>query len=89
MMTLLFFSIIPEYEDSTMEFLRKFIIGFLSGTLASVANIPFDVAKSRIQGPQPKNFSGGIKYKTTMGSILTVHKEEGFRALFKGLTPKS
>lgn len=32
-----------------MEFLRKVGIGFTSGTIASIANIPFDVAKSRIQ----------------------------------------
>lgn len=32
-----------------MEFFRKVAIGFTSGTLASIVNIPFDVAKSRIQ----------------------------------------
>lgn len=32
-----------------MEFLRKVAIGFTSGTIASIVNIPFDVAKSRIQ----------------------------------------
>lgn len=31
------------------EFLRKVGIGFVSGTLGSIVNIPFDVAKSRIQ----------------------------------------
>lgn len=36
-------------QDPLMEFMRKFTIGFLSGSIASVANIPFDVAKSRIQ----------------------------------------
>lgn len=39
----------PTYEDHTAEFLRKVVIGFMSGTIASVVNIPFDVAKSRIQ----------------------------------------
>lgn len=58
----------------------------MSGTLGSIFNIPFDVAKSRIQGPQPE--IGVVKYKSTLGSIRTVAKEEGFAALFKGLTPK-
>lgn len=31
------------------EFLRKVGIGFLSGTIGSIFNIPIDVAKSRIQ----------------------------------------
>lgn len=76
----------PEYKDPTQEFLRKCAIGFTSGTLGSVFNIPFDVAKSRIQGPQPQ--PGIVKYKSTFATIGTVYKEEGFRALYKGLTPK-
>lgn len=76
----------PEYEDTTKEFFRKCGIGFVAGTLGSVINIPFDVAKSRIQGPQP--VKGQVKYRTTFGAIATVYKEEGFRALYKGLTPK-
>lgn len=77
---------VPAFEDHTREFLRKVLIGFTSGTLACFVNIPFDVAKSRIQGPQPQ--PGVIKYKSTFGSIATVYREEGFRALYKGLVPK-
>jgi len=77
---------LPEYEDPLQEFLRKVGIGFVSGTLASCVNIPFDVAKSRIQGPQP--IAGEIKYRTTLGSMAIVYKEEGFMALYKGLLPK-
>ncbi|XP_045480196.1 mitochondrial 2-oxodicarboxylate carrier-like [Harmonia axyridis] len=78
--------IIPAHENEKVEFLKKFGIGFASGTLASCLNIPFDVAKSRIQGPQPQH--NIIKYKTTYGALATVYKEEGFRALYKGLLPK-
>jgi len=63
------------YEDPRAEFARKLLIGFTAGTLASCVNIPFDVAKSRIQGPQPQNDK--IKYKSTMKAIFTVYKEEG------------
>jgi solute carrier family 25 2-oxodicarboxylate transporter 21 len=62
-------------QDPVQEFFRKVGIGFVSGTLASCVNIPFDVAKSRIQGPQP--VAGEIKYRTTLGSMATVYKEEG------------
>lgn len=79
-------NIVPEYQDSYKEFLRKVAIGFASGTLGSVVNIPFDVAKSRIQGPQPQ--AGVVKYKSTFPTIVTVYREEGFKALYKGLTPK-
>ncbi|XP_045164759.1 mitochondrial 2-oxodicarboxylate carrier-like [Mercenaria mercenaria] len=77
---------IPEAEDQKLEILRRFLIGLASGTLSSVINIPFDVAKSRIQGPQP--VPGEIKYRTCFATIATVYKEEGFFALYKGLLPK-
>ncbi|XP_048218452.1 mitochondrial 2-oxodicarboxylate carrier [Perognathus longimembris pacificus] len=79
-------SMVPVCKDPTLEFLRKFGIGFLSGTIASIINIPFDVAKSRIQGPQP--ISGVIKYRTCFKTIKTIYQEEGFLALYKGLVPK-
>ncbi|XP_074025881.1 mitochondrial 2-oxodicarboxylate carrier isoform X2 [Leptinotarsa decemlineata] len=77
---------LPEYENQYKEFFKKVCIGFVSGSLASCINIPFDVAKSRIQGPQP--VPGEIKYRTTLKSMRTVYKEEGFMALYKGLLPK-
>ena len=52
-----------------------FLIGFLAGASASMFNIPFDVAKSRIQGPQPD--AGVVKYKGTVRTIALVYKEEG------------
>lgn len=42
-------AVIPENTDPRVDFLRKFGIGFFGGSIASVVNIPFDVAKSRIQ----------------------------------------
>ncbi|XP_050299337.1 mitochondrial 2-oxodicarboxylate carrier [Anthonomus grandis grandis] len=76
----------PESKDPLLEFLRKVSIGFTSGVLGSCFNIPFDVAKSRIQGPQP--VPNQIKYRTTFSSIAVIYKEEGFLALYKGLLPK-
>ncbi|XP_034965026.1 mitochondrial 2-oxodicarboxylate carrier isoform X2 [Zootoca vivipara] len=79
-------NVVPVSKDPTLEFLRKFGIGLASGTIASIINIPFDVAKSRIQGPQP--VPGEIKYRTCFKTMATVYKEEGFLALYKGLVPK-
>ncbi|CAI5695937.1 mitochondrial 2-oxodicarboxylate carrier isoform X2 [Oreochromis niloticus] len=77
---------IPTSPDPTLEFLRKFTIGLLSGTISSCVNIPFDVAKSRIQGPQP--VPGEIKYRTCFQTMALVYREEGYLALYKGLVPK-
>lgn len=68
--------------DSVLVRLGK---GFVAGVIASTGNIPFDVAKSRIQGPQPPT---GRKYHSCTGTLLTVYREEGFLALYKGWLPK-
>ncbi|XP_015184380.1 PREDICTED: mitochondrial 2-oxodicarboxylate carrier isoform X2 [Polistes dominula] len=74
---------IPVNKDPLLEFGTKVSLGFVSGTVASCLNIPFDVAKSRIQGPQ-----GNIQYKGTLNTICIIYKNEGFKALYKGLLPK-
>ncbi|TRY78904.1 hypothetical protein TCAL_12821 [Tigriopus californicus] len=73
-------------ENKWLELARKFALGFISGTMASIFNIPFDVAKSRIQGPQPE--PGKIAYRGTFRTIGMVYSKEGFAALYKGLVPK-
>jgi len=77
---------VPQASDSRLEFLRKVGIGLTAGTLGCCVNIPFDVAKSRIQGPQP--VPGEVKYRGTARVIAMVYREEGFLALYKGLVPK-
>lgn len=77
---------VPQPEDPRLDFLRKVTIGLTAGTLACCFNIPFDVAKSRIQGPQP--VPGQVKYRGTARVIAMVYREEGFFALYKGLVPK-
>ncbi|XP_060735940.1 mitochondrial 2-oxodicarboxylate carrier isoform X1 [Tachysurus vachellii] len=77
---------LPASKDPRLEFMRKFTIGLVSGTISSCVNIPFDVAKSRIQGPQP--VPGEIKYRTCFQTMTLVYREEGCLALYKGLIPK-
>lgn len=65
----------------------RLFLGFIAGSIASIANIPFDVAKSRIQGkkkmfvliylmlfsgPQPEK---GRIYHTTWQTVLLVHRQ--------------
>jgi len=77
---------LPPSQDTRLVLLMQFGVGLVAGVLGCAVNVPFDVVKSRIQGPQP--VPGQVKYSTTFGSIHTVYREEGFRALFKGLVPK-
>lgn len=79
--------VIPDAKQNpTSNLIGRIALGFTAGSLASIFNIPFDVAKSRIQGPQPDPFTR--KYSGTMQTISLVYKEEGFGALYKGLLPK-
>ena len=66
---------LPSAEDPRLEFCRKVCLGLTAGTLGCCVNIPFDVAKSRIQGPQPK---GLANYRGTASTIARVYKEEGY-----------
>ncbi|KAL1438122.1 hypothetical protein MTO96_048213 [Rhipicephalus appendiculatus] len=44
---------LPKVDSEAGTFAMRLATGFVAGTGASMMNIPFDVAKSRIQGPQP------------------------------------
>jgi len=61
----------PAVDNSTLEFVRKVAIGFTGGVLGCCFNIPFDVAKSRIQGPQRK---GVAVYQGTAKVIIRIYR---------------
>lgn len=74
-------------EDSKLNgnLFPRFLIASLSAITANLANIPFDVAKSRIQGPQP---ASGRIYFTTWQTISLIHlKQEGFGTIYRRLLP--
>ncbi|WKY16833.1 hypothetical protein Q1695_001445 [Nippostrongylus brasiliensis] len=80
-------TLIPDAKESPRQnLLGRIALGFTAGSLASIFNIPFDVVKSRIQGPQPDPTVR--KYRGTVQSMELVYKEEGLGALYKGLLPK-
>ena len=53
----------------------KLTMGFMAGSAATITNTPFDVAKSRIQGPQPPDDL--LKYKDLLRTLSTMFREEG------------
>lgn len=76
---------LPKTDSKASDRALRSVVGFCAGSLASCVNIPFDVAKSRIQSsghlPNPK-------YHSCLQTVSLVYREEGFRALYKGLAPK-
>lgn len=78
----------PDPKESGKFTAYKLALGLIAGSLASIVNIPYDVAKSRIQGPQIRDADGRLKYRGAHSSMLVIMREEGFLALYKGLLPK-
>uniref|UniRef100_A0A671L345 Mitochondrial 2-oxodicarboxylate carrier n=1 Tax=Sinocyclocheilus anshuiensis TaxID=1608454 RepID=A0A671L345_9TELE len=70
-----YFNIKDAIPASPVCKFQKFAIGLVSGMVSSCVNIPFDVAKSRIQGPQ--SVPGEIKYRSCFQTMALVYREEG------------
>ncbi|KAH8293218.1 hypothetical protein KR018_000108 [Drosophila ironensis] len=87
-----FFGIYHGLRDSASVIADPFYRGIyvtlsalLSSSVSAIVSLPLDLAKSRIQGPQP--VKGEVKYQYIGSTLRTTVREEGFRALFKGITP--
>ncbi|CAM9654047.1 unnamed protein product [Ectocarpus sp. 4 AP-2014] len=77
----------PAGADKTTKRGYDFVAGMVGGTLATIANTPFDVVKSRMQN-QLKVEGQVPKYKYTIPSLITVVGEEGLAAVYKGIGPR-
>ncbi|XP_064401377.1 tricarboxylate transport protein, mitochondrial-like [Halichondria panicea] len=70
--------------DNTVDIgnLRTFCIGGIAGATSVFGNTPIDVVKTRMQGLDAH------KYKNTWDVITKIAKNEGFKAFYKGTTPR-
>ncbi|KAF7625923.1 hypothetical protein Mgra_00009893 [Meloidogyne graminicola] len=71
-------------KESEVGLSFRYSIASFSAILANLANIPFDVAKSRIQGPQPFK---DRQYFTTWQTIVSVQQKQGFLSIYRSLSP--
>lgn len=74
-------NLMPKPKTSTEKTLSDLTSGAIGGTFGTLVNTPIDVVKSRIQ-------AGSSKYVWTFPSVVTVAREEGIAALYKGFIPK-
>jgi solute carrier family 25 2-oxodicarboxylate transporter 21 len=80
-------AMLPKAENKSQQIRNDLISGTIGGTVGTMVNTPFDVVKSRIQNTT--RIPGVVpKYNWTVPSVLTVFREEGFGALYKGFLPK-
>lgn len=64
---------------------HSLVTGFVGGVSATMCNAPLDVVKSRIQAQSPTN----VQYTSTLQALLSIGKNEGPQALYKGFKPKA
>jgi len=80
-------SLLPKPKDKGQEMMNNLLSGTVGGCIGTIVNTPFDVVKSRIQGATK---APGVipKYNWTYPALVTIFKEEGAAALYKGFVPK-
>lgn len=77
----------PKAETQSGQMASNFVSGTIGGFVGTAINTPFDVVKSRIQGAV-KVPGVAPKYNWTYPALVTVAREEGVGALYKGFVPK-
>ncbi|KIM53348.1 hypothetical protein SCLCIDRAFT_139207 [Scleroderma citrinum Foug A] len=81
-------AMLPKAETPQGQLFNNFLSGAVGGFVGTVLNTPYVlVVKSRIQGAS--KVPGVVpKYNWTYPALLTIMREEGPAALYKGFTPK-
>ncbi|OBZ74871.1 putative mitochondrial 2-oxodicarboxylate carrier, partial [Grifola frondosa] len=80
-------SLLPKPESNKTRLMNDLIAGTIGGFMGTAINTPFDVVKSRIQGST--KLPGVVpKYNWTYPALVTIFREEGPTALYKGFVPK-
>ncbi|EGN92652.1 hypothetical protein SERLA73DRAFT_190838 [Serpula lacrymans var. lacrymans S7.3] len=80
-------TILPKAETPQAQLLNNFISGTIGGLVGTMINTPLEVVKSRIQGGS--KVPGVVpKYNWTYPALVTIFREEGAAALYKGFVPK-
>ncbi|KAI1795447.1 mitochondrial carrier [Ganoderma leucocontextum] len=80
-------AILPKPKDNSSRLMNDLLAGTIGGLVGTAINTPFDVVKSRIQGAS--KVPGVVpKYNWTYPALVTIFREEGPAALYKGFVPK-
>lgn len=76
-----------QQQQQQLPWALSFLSGGLAGMTASAATYPLDLARGRITGKLASSPGGTKHYKGIINTVLVTAREEGFRALYKGVTP--
>ncbi|GMH29743.1 hypothetical protein Nepgr_031586 [Nepenthes gracilis] len=72
----------PNTQPNTVQTL---LCGGLAGSTAALFSTPFDVVKTRLQTQVPGSAS---RYHSVISALREISTQEGFKGLYRGLTPR-
>ena len=76
----------PQYGDKQLPGYQTMFIGLISGAMGPLSNAPIDTIKTRLQK------TPGVPGETAVSRVVNLttqmFKQEGFPALYKGITPR-
>lgn len=78
--TVRYFVFLKGYFEDGL--LLQFLAGMMSGMVATIASLPMDIAKTRIQ-----NWKDFGKSPSTVKMILMITRNEGLFSLWRGFIP--
>jgi len=73
-----------QLDATGLPFYQNFTAGFISGACGPMFNAPIDTIKTRIQ----KNPSSELGWTRFVNVTKGIYTNEGFKAFYKGLTPR-
>lgn len=76
----------PNYEGRELPGYQTAVIGLISGAMGPLCNAPIDTIKTRLQKTPAEPGQTAISRITYI--TRTMFKQEGFPALYKGITPR-
>jgi len=82
---------LPTSSSTVTGLVQTFLSGMMTSVIATAINIPFDVAKSRIQSQLRMDEKGNplsVKYRYAWQTLASIYREEGLAACYKGLHAK-
>ncbi|KAK5452210.1 Mitochondrial succinate-fumarate transporter [Exophiala xenobiotica] len=76
----------PEYQGKNLPSYQTTVIGLISGAMGPFSNAPLDTIKTILQKTPAQPGETSIQRITKVASDM--FKQEGFRAFYKGITPR-
>jgi solute carrier family 25 (mitochondrial citrate transporter), member 1 len=74
-----------EGDGKKLTPVQSMVSGFSAACLGPCATGPFDVVKTRLMAQEK---TGSDRYRSFLHALVTIPREEGIRAMWRGLLPR-